>query len=120
MPTAIPTCLLVAALLAPAPSPRPGAAAQPPPTAPPAAADTAPRDDPPAAEGAPDPNGSEPAPSTDKVTRYSFTGLDIDGELRTPALLQFLARIAGEFETLGIPHRSFMPELRATVGDDAL
>lgn len=70
--------------------------------------------------GADAPSGDAPAPASDKVTRYSFTGLDIDGELRTPALLQFLARIAGEFETVGIPHRSFMPELRATVGEDAL
>jgi len=54
------------------------------------------------------------------VTRYTFTGLDIDGELRTPALLQFLARIGGEFETVGIPHRSFMPELSFTVTEDAL
>ncbi len=54
------------------------------------------------------------------VTKYQFTGLDIDGELRTPALLQFLARIGGEFETVGIPHRSFMPELQATVAEDAL
>jgi hypothetical protein len=54
------------------------------------------------------------------VTRYSFTGLDIEGELRTPALLQFLSRIGGEFETVGIPHRSFMPELSQTVTEDAL
>jgi hypothetical protein len=56
----------------------------------------------------------------DEVTRYTFTGLDIDGELRTPALLQFLARIGGEFETVGIPHRSFMPELASTTTEDAL
>lgn len=54
------------------------------------------------------------------VTRYQFTGLDIDGDLRTPALLQFLARIGGEFEAAGVPHRSFMPELQATVLEDAL
>jgi len=54
------------------------------------------------------------------VTRYQFTGLDIEGELRTPALLQFLSRIGGEFETVGIPHRSFMPELAQTVTEDAL
>jgi hypothetical protein len=55
-----------------------------------------------------------------EVTRYQFTGLDISGELRTPALLPFLARIGGEFETVGIPHRSFMPELAHTVTEDAL
>lgn len=71
-----------------------------------------------AAEGPP-PAGAD-VPSDGDVTRYTFTGLDIDGELRTPALLQFLARIGGEFETVGIPHRSFMPELSFTVTEDAL
>lgn len=70
--------------------------------------------------------GTQPAPTSapldgdTEVTRYTFTGLDIDGELRTPALLQFLARIGGEFETVGIPHRSFMPELSFTVSEDSL
>lgn len=74
----------------------------------------------PPAGGTPPPAGA-PVPSDDQeVTRYTFTGLDIDGELRTPALLQFLARIGGEFETVGIPHRSFMPELSFTVTEDAL
>ncbi|MBX7081835.1 MAG: hypothetical protein K1X88_21705 [Nannocystaceae bacterium] len=84
--------------------PAPGAAA-------PATADTAPPSTGPAS---PSDEGGE------DVTRYTFTGLDIEGELRTPALLQFLARIGGEFETVGIPHRSFMPELAQTVAQDAL
>ncbi len=94
------------------PSPAPADGARPAPGAtPPAAADTAP------------PTAGPAGPSDDgdaDVTRYTFTGLDIEGELRTPALLQFLARIGGEFETVGIPHRSFMPELAQTVAQDAL
>lgn len=67
------------------------------------------------------PTGAEsPTSEPAEVTRYQFSGLDIDGELRTPALLQFLSRIGGEFETVGIPHRSFMPELSQTVTKDAL
>lgn len=109
-----------------APSSSAPSAAQPSPAAPastpsPAAAgaeqpqpDTAAGADGPATEGAP---GETPA---SEVTRYQFTGLDIDGELRTPALLHFLARIGGEFETVGIPHRSFIPELRSTTSADAL
>lgn len=62
----------------------------------------------------------KPEGESGKSTHYQFTGLDIDGELRTPALLQFLSRIGGEFETMGIPHRSFMPELQATTSEDAL
>jgi hypothetical protein len=120
MTPAICTCLAVLALAAPAPPPRPGAAPAPASGATPAPTAASEGDAAAPSTGATDPNAGEPTPSADKVTRYSFTGLDIDGELRTPALLQFLARIAGEFETLGIPHRSFMPELRATVGEDAL
>jgi hypothetical protein len=83
----------------------------------------------PSAARSPDPaapeSGSTDADSSgaedpEDVTKYQFTGLDIDGELRTPALLQFLSRIGGEFETVGIPHRSFMPELQATISEDAL
>ena len=72
------------------------------------------------AEGPPPPTTSAADSESSEVTRYKFTGLDIDGELRTPALLQFLARIGGEFETIGIPHRSFMPELKMTAAHDAL
>jgi hypothetical protein len=120
MTPAIATCLVVLGLAAPAPRPEP---ATPPASTPrEGTAPTGPSDTKvtPPATGATSPNADEAAPKSDQVTRYSFTGLDIDGELRTPALLQFLARIAGEFETLGIPHRSFMPELRATAFEDAL
>lgn len=96
-------------------SAKPTPSAAPAPTSP---APTTPAPGPGAGEGPP-PAGAE-VPSDGDVTRYTFTGLDIDGELRTPALLQFLARIGGEFETVGIPHRSFMPELSFTVTEDAL
>ncbi len=72
------------------------------------------------AEAAPAGEADADAEEPEKVTQYRFTGLDIEGELRTPALLQFLAKIAGAFETLGIPHRSFMPELEATLEEDVL
>ena len=99
------------ATAAPAPAKPPGATPTPA-TAPPAPA-LGPGASPPTA-------GAEPPSAEGEVTRYTFTGLDIDGELRTPSLLQFLARIGGEFETVGIPHRSFMPELSFTVTEDAL
>jgi hypothetical protein len=115
----------------PAPSPKPATAA---PSAPPSAASPAKTPTPaPAASPSPSPATGERTPPpagadgptaaaepAAEVTRYQFTGLDISGELRTPALLQFLARIGGEFETVGIPHRSFMPELAQTAMEDAL
>jgi hypothetical protein len=100
--------LLALVLSAPArPAPAPEAPAAAPPSSPTTDAEV--EAAPPAAE----------APSGE-VTYYQFSGLGIDGELRTPALLQFLSRIGGEFETVGIPHRSFMPELAQTVMEDAL
>lgn len=42
---------------------------------------------------------------------YSFTGLDIDGRLKTPQLLYFLSRVRSEFDSVTPDHRSFMPEL---------
>jgi hypothetical protein len=94
----------------------------PPPAAPAPAPTPAPAGTPaPPGDAAPDPD--QIAPTDDgagDVTYYQFSGLGIDGELRTPALLQFLSRIGGEFETVGIPHRSFLPELQQTVMEDAL
>jgi hypothetical protein len=97
--------------------------AQPPPPPTEAAAEPAPEA---GGEVGPQLGGGEAPPPDDgggggnDVTYYQFSGLGIDGELRTPALLQFLSRIGGEFETVGIPHRSFMPELQQTVMEDAL
>ena len=117
---------LLLALAAPAPAPAKAPAKAPAdakPATTPAAADAGGADAP-ASTGATDPSEDDDGGATTQtsgdITRYSFTGLDIDGELRTPALLQFLARIGGEFETVGIPHRSFMPELSRTTYSDAL
>lgn len=116
---------LLLAVAAPAPAPAPASGDERPASADaPAKASGAAT---PATPGATDPSGKDSeddggatTQTSGDITRYSFTGLDIDGELRTPALLQFLARIGGEFETVGIPHRSFMPELSRTTYSDAL
>jgi hypothetical protein len=47
-----------------------------------------------------------------KSKTYSFTGLDIDGKLKTPQLLYFLNRMKSEFDTTTPPRRSFIPELK--------
>jgi hypothetical protein len=56
----------------------------------------------------------KPAAATDdkKTKTYTFTGLDVDGRLRTPQLLYFLNRMKSEFDTTTPMHRSFIPELR--------
>lgn len=52
------------------------------------------------------------------VKVMSFTGLDIEGRLKSPQLLYFVNRVHAEFERPKLPHRSFMPELdRSTQRD---
>jgi len=55
-----------------------------------------------------------------KVKVYSFSGLDVEGKLKTPQLLYFLNRIKAEFDTSTLDKRSFMPELEASSDDKAL
>jgi hypothetical protein len=40
-----------------------------------------------------------------------FSGLDIEGQLKTPQMLYFLNRLRAEFGHPRLPHRSFMPDL---------
>lgn len=45
------------------------------------------------------------------VKMMSFSGLDIEGRLKSPQLLYFVNRVHAEFDRPKLPHRSFMPEL---------
>jgi hypothetical protein len=68
-----------------------------------------------------------PAPAEDKTIQvdkegkksktYSFTGLDIDGKLKTPQLLYFLNRMKSEFDTTTPSRRSFIPELKQSTDE---
>jgi len=55
-----------------------------------------------------------------EVKTLEFTGLDIEGQLKTPQLLYFLTRLRAEFDRPRLPRRSFMPELERTSGEKAL
>jgi hypothetical protein len=46
------------------------------------------------------------------VKVMSFSGLDIEGRLKSPQLLYFVSRVHAEFDRPKLPHRSFMPELK--------
>jgi hypothetical protein len=56
--------------------------------------------------------GGEPKSKT-----YTFTGLDIDGKLKTPQLLYFLNRMKAEFDTVAPEKRSFLPELKRSTDE---
>lgn len=49
-----------------------------------------------------------------QVKVMTFTGLGIEGRLKSPQLLYFVHRVQTEFERPKLPHRSFMPELERT------
>jgi hypothetical protein len=53
------------------------------------------------------------------VKVLEFTGLDIDGQLKTPQMLYFLNRLRAEFGRPRLPHRSFLPELQRSTKDKA-
>jgi hypothetical protein len=46
-----------------------------------------------------------------EIKTLEFSGLDIEGNLKTPQMLYFLNRLRAEFARPELPHRSFMPEL---------
>ncbi len=52
-----------------------------------------------------------------KSKTYNFTGLDIDGKLKTPQLLYFLNRMKSEFDTTAPDRRSFLPELKRSTDE---
>ncbi len=53
-----------------------------------------------------------------KVMRFS--GLDVEGRLKSPQLLYFVNRVRAEFDRPKLPHRSFMPELDRSTKRDPL
>jgi hypothetical protein len=52
-----------------------------------------------------------------KSKSYTFTGLDLDGKLKTPQLLYFLNRMKSEFDTTTPSRRSFLPELKRSTDE---
>jgi hypothetical protein len=45
------------------------------------------------------------------VKVMTFSGLDIEGRLKSPQLLYFVNRVHTEFARPRLPHRSFLPEI---------
>ena len=54
------------------------------------------------------------------VKVMEFTGVDIEGRLKSPQMLYFVSRVRAEFDRPELPHRSFMPELSRSVKEESL
>lgn len=74
----------------------------------------------PAPAPAPVPGGDAAKGGDKKQKVFDFTGLDINGRLRTPQLLYFLERANEELERASLEKRSFIPELVRTLDEEAL
>ena len=71
-----------------------------------------------AADATPEPR---PAPGkSPKAKVYTFSGLDVEGKLKTPQLLYFLNRVKTELDTTGRERRSFLKELEQSSDDKGL
>jgi hypothetical protein len=65
----------------------------------------------------------EPRPAAGKPPKakvYTFSGLDVEGKLKTPQLLYFLNRVKTELDTTGREKRSFLKELEQSSDDKGL
>jgi hypothetical protein len=60
------------------------------------------------------------APGRGKAKVFDFTGLDINGRLRTPQLLYFLDRASEELERASLEKRSFVPEMVNSIDESKL
>ncbi|MBK9031718.1 MAG: hypothetical protein IPL61_10405 [Myxococcales bacterium] len=72
----------------------------------------------PAGAPAPAPAGEDAGKGKPKV--FDFTGLDINGRLRTPQLLYFLDRASEELERASLERRSFIPEMVNSIDESKL
>lgn len=90
----------------------------------PAAPKPAPTAPAPAPDAAPDPLAAptevSAAPTGGKPKVFDFTGLDINGRLRTPQLLYFLDRASEELERASLERRSFIPEMVRSIDESRL
>jgi hypothetical protein len=55
-----------------------------------------------------------------KNQKFDFTGIDLNGRMRTPQLLYFLERANEELERASLEKRSFIPHMVRSVDEEQL
>jgi hypothetical protein len=68
----------------------------------------------------PEATPTAPPPKAVKPRVYNFSGLDVEGKLKTPQLLYFFDRVKLELDTTTEPRRSFIKELEDSASDKGL
>jgi hypothetical protein len=68
----------------------------------------------------PRPEGKASSGKAPRAKVYTFSGLDVEGKLKTPQLLYFLNRVRLELDTTGRERRSFLKELEESSDDKGL
>jgi len=62
----------------------------------------------------------EKATGDKKTKNFDFTGIDLNGRMRTPQLLYFLERANEELERASLEKRSFIPHMVRSVEETEL
>lgn len=69
---------------------------------------------------------AKPAPAAAKAKKpkqppkLDFSGMDLEGRLRTPQLLYFLERASAELKAASLERRSFIPEMVRSLDEEQL
>jgi hypothetical protein len=73
-----------------------------------------------AAPAEPAPEGKSDKKREGKNQKFDFTGIDLNGRMRTPQLLYFLERANEELERASLEKRSFIPHMVRSVDEEQL
>ena len=55
-----------------------------------------------------------------KPPKLDFSGMNLEGRLRTPQLIYFLERASAELQAASLERRSFIPEMVRSLDEEAL
>lgn len=63
---------------------------------------------------------SKGAKKPKKPPKLDFSGMNLEGRLRTPQLIYFLERASAELQAASLERRSFIPEMVRSLDEEAL